>query len=280
MKETGATASDEALELNGREALVLAPWEPIFDRFATPLEHFIHRETASGLLLLACTLLALVLANSELAGLYHRLFQVRLSIGFGTWQISKTLQHWVNDGLMTLFFCVVGLEIKREMLVGELASPRQALLGVMPQLQRLEHKLHTPVAILIIPLFALVNAGIPLDLDTLSGMIRHPITQGVMVGLLVGKTAGISLATWLALKSGIVQLPRDMGMRHAVGVALLAGIGFTMSIFITELAFGDSPELVTAAKSGILYASFTAGILGLLWLRMTAFWPRALTLPS
>jgi len=74
--------------------------------------------------------LALGFANSELAGLYDRLFEVRLSIGFGTWQISETLHHWVNDGLMTLFFFVVGLEIKREMLVGELASPRQAALPI------------------------------------------------------------------------------------------------------------------------------------------------------
>jgi len=161
-----------------------------------------------------------------------------------------------------------------------LQTIENSVLGVMPPLQRLEHRLHTPVAILIVPLFALVNAGIPLDLDTLSGMIRHPVTQGVMVGLLVGKTAGISLATWLALKSGIVQLPRDMGMHHVVGVALLAGIGFTMSIFITELAFGDSPELATAAKSGILFASLWAGILGMLWLRLLVPVPAASPQPT
>lgn len=458
MKDAATSGKENSPELDANEFRVLAPWERTFERIATPLEHFIHQETAGGLLLFACTVLALVAANSSLAGLYSHFIELPFTIGLGSWSISKSLHHWVNDGLMTLFFFVVGLEIKREMLVGELADLRQAalpviaagagmaapaliylgllpdgiavrgwgipmatdiafalgalvllgariprsmltfllalaivddlgalivialfytetlnvallllalawisvlilfnrsgirrpwayfvvglllwatllqsgihatlagvvtaftipalprydparfaeqfdalllryrsrftpeesilrnqalrsilqtmenaVLGVMSPLQRLEYKLHTPVAILIMPLFALVNAGIPLDPETLADMIRHPVTQAVMAGLLVGKPLGITLAIWCALRVGLVRLPRDMTMRHVTGIGLLAGIGFTMSIFISQLAFNDSPDLMIAAKSGIVYASFAAGLAGLLWLRL------------
>lgn len=131
MKEVATSEEKDTPELSTDQVRVLAPWERTFDRFATPLEHFIHQETASGLLLFACTALAFGLANSELAGFHHRLFELPLSVGLGSWQISKSLHHWVNDGLMTLFFFVVGLEIKREILVGELANPRQAALPLI-----------------------------------------------------------------------------------------------------------------------------------------------------
>ncbi|HFC52845.1 MAG TPA: hypothetical protein ENJ43_00225, partial [Gammaproteobacteria bacterium] len=102
--------------------IIYAPWERAFDRIVTPFEEFIHRETTSGLLLMACAVLALVAANSALAGLYGELVHTKVGFRFGGWTMEKSLQHWVNDGLMALFFFVVGLELKREILVGELAS--------------------------------------------------------------------------------------------------------------------------------------------------------------
>ena len=102
---------------------VLAPWEKVFDRFATPFERFTQRETASGILLLMFTAIALVLANSPLAELYYQVLHTPLRLSFGVVSIEKTFQHWVNEGLMTLFFFVVGLEIKHELLVGDLSRP-------------------------------------------------------------------------------------------------------------------------------------------------------------
>jgi len=108
-----------------------APWERAFDRIVTPFEEFIHRQTTSGLLLMVCAVLALLVANSALAEFYGHLVHTPVGINIGGWTLEKSLQHWVNDGLMALFFFVVGLELKREILVGELASPSQAILPIM-----------------------------------------------------------------------------------------------------------------------------------------------------
>jgi NhaA family Na+:H+ antiporter len=433
-----------------------APWEKSFDKVITPLEEFIHRQSTSGLLLMAFALLALVVANSALAQGYLHLSHVSIAINIGGWELEKSLQHWINDGLMTLFFFVVGLELKREIVVGELADPRQAVLPILaaiggmvvpaliyaamnadgealrgwgvpmatdiafaigalvllahrvpkalitflvalaivddlgavvvialfyteqldvsmlllaaallallvsfnfggirrplpyfligillwlallksgvhatlagvltaltiparpkydPELfsqrvkqlvarfdasnrpgisimnnqelraivhtlekgvklvetplQRLEHGLHLPVAFLVIPVFAFFNAGIPLQMDTLAATFSHPVTLGVMLGLVVGKFIGIAGVSWLALKLGFGQLPAGTTMSQIVGVALLGGIGFTMSIFIAELGFAGQPQLLLMAKTGILAASLLAGVAGYLWL--------------
>ncbi len=108
-----------------------APWEKAFARVLTPFEEFVHRQTTSGMLLMATAILALVLANSGLAAAYQHLIHLPASISIGTWGMEKTLHNWVNDGLMALFFFVVGLELKREILVGELAQPRQAALPIV-----------------------------------------------------------------------------------------------------------------------------------------------------
>lgn len=434
-----------------------APWEKSFDRIVTPLEEFIHRQTTSGLLLMATATLALVLANSALSGLYLDVLHTPVGFSVGDWRLEKTLHHWVNDGLMALFFFVVGLELKREILVGELAVPRQAALPIiaaiggmlvpvlvyfvfnpggdttqgwgipmatdiafaigalvllahrvpkalitflvalaivddlgavlviaffytdqivwealiagavilavlilfnrvgirwplpyfilggllwfallksgvhatlagvltaftipaMPKydparfsahvkglmahfdashqpgksimtndtlravvqtlensvhkvetpLQRLEHALHLPVAFLVIPVFAFFNAGIPLELAGLADTLRHPVTLGVLFGLLLGKFIGITGASWLALKLGIGQLPAGTRFSQIAGVALLAGIGFTMAIFIAELGFAGQAEYLLMAKTGILLASFVAGVGGFVWLK-------------
>ena len=107
-----------------------APWEKSFDRILTPFEEFIHRQTTSGLLLMGAAVLALVVANGPLAEDYQHLIHTYISIGIGDWVLKMTLHHWINDGLMALFFFVVGLELKREILVGELAALRNAALPI------------------------------------------------------------------------------------------------------------------------------------------------------
>ncbi|HEC17653.1 MAG TPA: Na+/H+ antiporter NhaA [Sedimenticola sp.] len=433
-----------------------APWEKSFDKIVTPFEEFIHRQTTSGLLLMATAILALVLANSTLSGFYQHLIHTPVGISVGGWSLEKTLQHWVNDGLMALFFFLVGLELKREILVGELAVPRQAalpivaavggmvlpaliyfainpdgeaargwgipmatdiafaigalvllagrvpkalitflvalaivddlgavvvialfytdqlvweallsaaailsvlivfnrvgirqplpyfLLGVLlwsallksgvhatlagvltaftiparpkydparfsrhvkdlmarfdashqpgtsimtndalravvqtlengvqkvgAPLQRLEHGMHLPVAFLVIPVFAFINAGIPMGFAGLGDTLAHPVTLGVMLGLVLGKFLGIAGASWLALRLGFGQLPAQTRFSQIAGVALLAGIGFTMAIFIAELGFASQPEYLLMAKTGVLVASLVAGAGGFAWL--------------
>ncbi len=457
------TKNDGSTEATSRKGVYVAPWERSFDRILTPFEEFIHRETTSGLLLMGTALLALVLANSAWAHLYQHIAHTEISLTVGGWSIAKSLHHWVNDGLMALFFFVVGLELKREMLVGELADPRQSALpiaaafggmvvpaaiyyainpagdamrgwgipmatdiafaigvlvlmagripkalitflvalaivddlggvlvialfyteslslpalaaagglfalmvafnmggirrptpyflvavllwyalllsgvhatlaGVLgalvipsrprydPQrfsvhvrelmdrfdashvpgqsimtnddlravvqtlengvqqvetpLQRLEHIWHLPVAFLVIPVFALLNAGIPIDFAGIGTALAHPVTLGVMAGLVLGKFLGIVGASWLALRLGIGQLPAGTRFSQIMGVALLGGIGFTMSIFIAELAFAQNPELLHMAKLGILAASLLGGLGGYIWLWLTSRTP-------
>src|SRR5688572_21465240 len=112
------------------KGVYLAPWEKAFGKIATPFEEFIHRQTTTGLILMITTVFALVLANTGLAGRYEAIINSYASISVGSWSINMSLHHWVNDGLMALFFFVVGLELKREILVGELAQPRQAALPI------------------------------------------------------------------------------------------------------------------------------------------------------
>lgn len=437
--------------------VILAPWERAFDRFLTPFEEFVHRQTTSGLILMSAAVLALVLANGPLAEAYRHLVHTPVALTVADWSIEKTLHHWVNDGLMALFFFLVGLELKREILVGELAAPRQAalpivaalggmavpaliyyalnpdgpaargwgipmatdiafaigalvllagrvpkalitflvalaivddlgavvvialfyteqlvwpallagavvvgllvvlnlagirqplpyfLLGgllwmallksgvhatlagvitaftiparprydpdrfsalvrdlmqrfdaghrpgesiltnddlratvqtledgtrlVQAPLQRLEHAMHMPVAFLIVPVFAFINAGIPVDLGDLAITLAHPVTLGVGLGLVVGKFVGIAGASWLALRLGIGQLPAGTRFSQIAGVAMLGGIGFTMAIFIADLGFAGAPDQLLMAKTGIILASLVAGTGGYLWLR-------------
>jgi NhaA family Na+:H+ antiporter len=433
-----------------------APWEKSFERILTPFEEFIHNQTTSGMLLMGTAILALILANSALAAVYEHLLHTSISLRIGGWQIEMTLHHWINDGLMALFFFVVGLELKREILVGELARPRAAALPIiaaiggmivpalifygfnpageaargwgipmatdiafaigvlvllasrvpktlitflvalaivddlgavlvialfytdalvfnalagaalmlavlvalnlagvrrlMPYflvavllwyflllsgvhatiagvigaftvparpkydperfsarikelivrfdashqpgtnimtneelravvqtiengvhhvetpLQRLEHYWHLPVAFLVIPIFALFNAGVPIEIGQLSVALSHPVTLGVMLGLVAGKIVGITGASWLALRLGFAQLPVGTRFAQIAAVSLLGGIGFTMSIFIAQLGYASSPEFLQMAKIGILTASLVAGVGGLVWL--------------
>lgn len=442
----------------GGEHVPMPSWEKKFNQILTPFDRFVKRTTTGGLILMASALIALVLANTPLSAQYLDILHVHLGFHLGHWTIDKTLHHWVNDGLMALFFFVVGLELKREILVGELADIRRATLpivaaiggmiipalcyisvnmnnedtlrgwgipmatdiafalgviallasrvpkalitflvalaivddlgaviviavfytnhlawefliiaalltgllvfmnvigvrrasvylffgfllwfvflqsgvhatlagvitaftipakpkfnpsifnkrlqdvlakfnnsykdnesilknqnlsgvvqtledgviGVQTPLQRLEHSLHKPVAFFVLPIFALFNAGITIDFSNALQIFSHPVTLGVSFGLLVGKFIGIAGAAWLAVHFGLASLPKDTTMKHILGAAMLGSIGFTMSIFIAELAFASNAEMIVQAKVGILFSSLVAGISGYLWLR-------------
>ncbi|MDH5711189.1 MAG: Na+/H+ antiporter NhaA, partial [Gammaproteobacteria bacterium] len=109
----------------------IAPWEKAFDRVLSPLDEFVHRQTTSGILLMICAVMALVIANSPWNEAYHHFLKLKFTIGIEGFQLSQSLHHWINDGLMALFFFVVGLELKREILVGELADMKQAMLPII-----------------------------------------------------------------------------------------------------------------------------------------------------
>jgi Na+:H+ antiporter, NhaA family len=427
-------------------------------RLLGPMQTFISREASSGIILLTATIVALALANSPLAEHYHALLETPIGISIGPWSLEETLLHWVNDGLMAIFFFLVGLEIKREIVVGELADPRAAalpivaaiggvlapaaiylalnagglgvhgwgvpmatdiafalgclaLLGdrvpfglkvfltavaivddliavlviavfysaglnllalgagiamlallllanmlgirhvlvycglgllvwlaflqsgvhatiagvllaltvparfridsptflqrarglltafeggaqgsspmltdevqqqavleleelceqVQAPLQKLEHALQGWVALVIMPIFALANAGVALSARSLSGATL-PVVLGIVLGLVLGKPIGLLGAAWLAVRAGLADLPPGVTWRQMAGVGVLAGIGFTMSLFIAALAFAQ-PETLAAAKLGILIASLIAGSAGLLLLRRAA----------
>jgi NhaA family Na+:H+ antiporter len=129
----------------------------------------------------------------------------------------------------------------------------------------MEHRLHGVVAFVIMPLFALANAGVELGAGML-GSLSLPVTLGIVLGLVVGKPVGITLFAWLAVRIGVAVLPEQATWRSLHGVSWLGGIGFTMSLFIASLAFGDA-GLLDSAKVGILVASSIAGVAGWLMLR-------------
>jgi NhaA family Na+:H+ antiporter len=133
--------------------------------------------------------------------------------------------------------------------------------SVESPLQRLEHELHPWVIYVIMPIFALANAGVALVGEDLLAAFGNPVSLGIVIGLVVGKSAGIGLFSWLAVRFGLAELPQGISMRHIVGAGFLAGIGFTMSLFIVNLAF-PSDGLLTVAKVGILSGSLIAGLVG------------------
>ena len=140
--------------------------------------------------------------------------------------------------------------------------------GTEGPMERLEGIIHPWVSFVILPVFALANAGVVFTAATLSDAIASPVTVGVAIALLVGNPIGILFMTWLAVRVGLGQLPSGVMWRHVFGIGLLAGIGFTVAIFISGIAFSD-PAIVDQAKMGIFGASIVAGVLGYLFLRVT-----------
>ena len=429
--------------------------------YISPLSSFFKQDAVAATLLLGSALVALAIANSAWADSYHHFLEGDVKIGFGEHSTHITLHHLINDGLMAIFFFLVGLEIKREILVGELATFRKALLpavaavggmvvpallytvfnyghetsvgwgipmatdiafamGVMAllgrrvppslgvflvalaivddlgavvvialfysdgldvvslwtggglivvsygmsrlgvrsaipyvllfivvwlaflqsgvhatiagvllaftippdaryetphffgrmsvllyrfsdaedykdplmvnarqqqivrsiltechhveaPLQRIEHSLHPMSVFIIMPIFAFANAGTHIDFGEVGHLLTERVAIGVMAGLLLGKLAGVFIATYISVKLNLTEMPSEANWGHIAGVGLLAGIGFTMSLFINELAFRglpDSEPFITEAKLGVFLASIVAGVAGSIVLRM------------
>jgi len=376
-------------------------------RIAVAVRKFLKLEAASGILLAAATLLALLLANSPLQGLYLRFLDTPVAVRAGTFAIDKPLLLWINDGLMAVFFFLVGLELKRESEEGELARVSQVVLpavaaaggmavpaaiyawinwgdpltlpgwaipaatdiafalGVLSLLggrvpsslkvflltlailddvgaiaiialfytdnlvagslvvagaamvvlllmnrsgvrstapyilvgivlwasvlksgvhatlagvalaffipreaaRSLENDLHPAVSYAILPLFAFANAGLAFEGISLSSYLR-PLPLGIVAGLVVGKTLGVFGSAWLAIRLGAARLPEGASWSALLGVALLCGIGFTMSLFIAGLAFeGLGLEYAKLTQLGILTGSLVSATAGYLVLR-------------
>ena len=137
--------------------------------------------------------------------------------------------------------------------------------NVQAPLQKLEHTLHLPVNFLIMPIFVFANAGVAISLSGLEGD-NLMVVLGIIFGLVLGKPIGIFGASWLAIRLGISSLPKGVSMTQLFGVAMLGGIGFTMSLFIASLGFGEGPPLLEGAKLAILCASLVAGTGGFIFL--------------
>jgi NhaA family Na+:H+ antiporter len=422
-------------------------------RLPAPLREYLREEAAGGVALTAAAALALVWANSPWRAAYDALWETTLAVRLGRFAIEADLRHWVDDGLMTLFFLVVGLEIKRELVAGELASWRRAALpvlaaaggmavpaaiyaavnaggpgapgwgvpmatdiafalgvlallgprvpsslkvflltlavvddlgsiavvalfysrgvelgtlalaagllvvvaalvragvwwlplhvglglavwltmwhsgvspalagvamglltparptappevardvggalagqladdphpprlremlrearGTVPLAERLAHDLHPVSAFLVVPLFALANAGISLERGALAGAGAGAVLGGVVAGRVVGKLAGIAAATWLAVRLGLADRPEGASWAQLAGVATVAGIGFTVPLFVADLAFPDG-RFQAPVKVGLLAASVIAGAAGALVLWLAARGRRA-----
>lgn len=159
-----------------------------------------------------------------------------------------------------------GASERSEVILGELEELSQGTESALERLQRLAHPWASYV---ILPIFALANAGLHLSDVDLGGVFTNDVTVGVVLGLLVGKVVGVTLFPWVASKFGLVELPRYVTWGHVIGTGFLAGIGFTMAIFITGLAFSD-PSLVLSATVGIMCASAAAGLVGYTLLRLSS----------
>jgi NhaA family Na+:H+ antiporter len=376
-------------------------------RLSNTFKSFFESEKSSGILLIICTLVSLLLANSMLGANYLSIWQMYVS--------GLSIEHWINDALMAIFFLLIGLELERELYNGELSDFKNALLpifaaiggicvpalihfalntgmptqagigipmatdiafalGVLALLgsrvpaslkvfltalavmddlgaiiviavfytaqlsiayllsaiavfgllvvlnhlfrvmslipyllggalmwflmlksgvhatiagvllafaipfsakeddaespsHRLEHFLHKPVAFVILPIFALCNTGIIIGAGWAQSLTSAN-SAGIIGGLVFGKPLGITLLSFVAVSVGICKLPLDLNWRHVFGAGLLGGIGFTMSIFITNLAFAGNSTTINASKMAILLASLTAGTIGFLWLKV------------
>lgn len=383
------------------------------------LQKFIRLESSAGVLLVMATIVALIVSNSPLARLYEHLLDVPLSIAVGTFAVDKPLLLWINDGLMAIFFLLIGLEVKREVLEGQLSSREQLLLpavaalggfvvpaiiyisfnqgdpealggwavpaatdiafalgvlmllgsrvplslkvfltsiaifddiaaiiviaafytndlsltslllgafgvaflallnrsgvarlapyvltgivvwicvlksgvhatvagfalglaipltvrngvaeGAESPLRSLEHSLHPWVAYAIMPIFAFANAGISFE-GVAASILVNPVALGIGAGLFLGKQLGIFACVWAMVKLGLARLPQETSWLSIYGVSLLAGIGFTMSLFIGTLAFEHGNfEHVVATRVGVLVGSLMSAAAGYLVLRL------------
>jgi NhaA family Na+:H+ antiporter len=239
----------------------------------------------SGLALAAVCLAAFFVANRAGA----RRAPIYLALGMGAWYgLLISGVHATLAGVLAALFVPARVRIVPEALAGIIRRSADAIdvhaatgvRGVMePErfattsvlsqtldegnspIQRFEHMVHPWVAFGIVPVFALFNAGVAIDASAIR-TLAFPVPLGIMTGLVLGKPAGICLASWLAVKAGLATLPEGMSWRHLCGTAWLAGIGFTMALFISGLAF-TGPGLESQAKLGILLGSLVSAIIGI-----------------
>lgn len=182
---------------------IYAPWEKAFKKVSTPFEHFIHAQTTTGKILMFMTVLALILANTPLTENYEHFFHTKIDLSIGSWKLSHSLHHWINDGLMAVFFFIIGLEIKREILVGELSNIKVAILPIMaaiggmifPALIYLGINANEPSAI---------GWGVPMATD---------IAFAISVLVLLGKRVSTALVTFLVALA-IVDDLGEIGRAH------------------------------------------------------------------
>ncbi|MDX1654240.1 MAG: Na+/H+ antiporter NhaA, partial [Candidatus Competibacteraceae bacterium] len=225
-------------------------WERAFSRVLTPFEEFIHGETTSGVLLMVCAAIALLIANSPLAEPYAHLLHTHLSLNMGPWVLDQTLHHWINDGLMALFFFLVGLEIKREVLVGELSVPRQAALPIIAAIGGMV----VPALIYILFNFGGEGArgwGVPMATD---------IAFAVGVLVLLGSRVPRSLFTFLVALAIVDDL----------GAVMVIALFYTESLDLVALGIGVLLVAVLVAMNrGGIRRTWPYAAVGLaLWLAM------------
>jgi NhaA family Na+:H+ antiporter len=242
------------------------PTEPI-DRLMAPFERFLHVEAAGGIVLLACTVIALVVANSSLGDAYHQWWHTPVGVEFGAFQLRKSLDHWVNDGLMTLFFFVVGLEVKRELVVGELRDPRAAVLPIVGAIGGMVG----PAAIYL----ALIGNspaargwGIPMATDIAfvvgcMAVLGERVPRGLrvmMLSLAIADDIGAILVIAVGYSSGIAWLPLCLGLLGLGVVVLCERVGIrSFGIY----ALLGAAVWLAFVKSGI-HATIAGVMLGLL----------------
>lgn len=216
-----------------------------------------YTEQISGTAILAATLFVLVLAALNRAGVLRP--AAYLLVGVPLWvAVLKSGAHATLAGVILAFFIPI------RSAGGEPEEPD----AWQSPLKRLEHTLHPWVAFGILPMFAFVNAGVPVTGLSVADLL-HPVPLGIALGLSLGKLVGVLAASWLAVRLGLASLPDDVRWPHMVGVSLLCGIGFTMSLFIASLAFEEANLSFTGLdRLGILTGSLVAGVLGYLLLRV------------
>lgn len=381
----------------------------INDKILNPFIHFFRNESSSGLVLLSFAVIAIIIANSSFAVTYENILHTYITIGYKDFSLSMSVLHWINDGLMAIFFLVVGMEIKREVVFGELKSLKKTILPIsaaiggmvvpaiiyelfnynestitgwgipmatdiafalgilslvgrkapkgiivfltalaivddlgaiiviaifytsqiswsafiisiiiliglilanrfkvkftaiyiilgillwicvlksgihatiagvllgmgLPAgknvhefktsiLYKLEHTLTPWSSFVIMPIFALANSGIAIDINSLGATILEPVSLGIIFGLFVGKQIGIFGVSYILVKLKVAKLPAQVTKRHLYGASVLGGIGFTMSLFVSSLSFVDEIALAEA-KISIMIASILAAIVG------------------
>jgi Na+:H+ antiporter, NhaA family len=207
-------------------------------------------------------------SHMALGYLFGALAVFAVMVGMNRMRVMTLAPYLLGGALMWFLMLKSGVHATIAGVLLAFAIPFSALRddGNSPS-HRLENFLHKPVVFLILPLFALANTGIVIH-SGWAGELASSNSLGILAGLVIGKPLGIVLLSLLAVWLGLCRLPGDLRWSHLVGAGLLGGIGFTMSIFIANLAFAAQPDMVNASKMAILAASLLAGILGFVWLRV------------